>query len=263
MTALVKYVLAVASARYGVQLVSAVVMSNHMHLVVHDVEGRLPDFNQYVFSLIARAMNVELERTDRFWEGCPVNVVELGDSETVLDRAAYVMANPTAAGLVATGSEWIGFRSDWRSYEAERVRRPAMRFFTGRTTMPLEATLRFVAPPEVGMTGAEFGREVQARAEAKEAAVRAVRKDFVGAEALRRMRWDRPVEARGGRRAMVPRFAARSEATREALKTRRAEFLREYEAARMRFVAGEREVLFPYGTYKVAVRWGARVRPPP
>jgi putative transposase len=52
-----EYLLAVACERHGVELHGFVCMSNHYHLVVTDHNARLPEFQQYLNSLLARAVN--------------------------------------------------------------------------------------------------------------------------------------------------------------------------------------------------------------
>src|SRR5512142_1269074 len=61
------YVLALASRRYNVLVHAFCVLSNHAHLIVTDVEGRLPAFMQYLDSLVARSVNSSLGRFEGFW----------------------------------------------------------------------------------------------------------------------------------------------------------------------------------------------------
>ncbi len=45
---IVLFVLACAAARYNVAIHAFCVMSNHVHIVLTDVDGRLPSFMQYL-----------------------------------------------------------------------------------------------------------------------------------------------------------------------------------------------------------------------
>jgi putative transposase len=61
------YVLAVAARRFQVCVHAFCVLSNHFHLVVTDPGARLPAFEQYLDSLVARALNASLGRWESFW----------------------------------------------------------------------------------------------------------------------------------------------------------------------------------------------------
>ena len=97
---LVGYLLAVAARRYGVQIHAFCVMSNHLHLVLTDPAARLPAFSQYFASLVARSVNAALGRWESFWAPASYSAVSLQTPTDVIEKAAYVLANPVAAGLV-------------------------------------------------------------------------------------------------------------------------------------------------------------------
>src|SRR5512133_4379944 len=99
------YVLCVAARRFGVQVHAFCVLSNHFHLVVTDPEARLPAFEQYLDSLVARAVNASLARWESFWAPSSYSAVSLQSPDDIVSKAAYVLANPVAAGLVRTGRE--------------------------------------------------------------------------------------------------------------------------------------------------------------
>ena len=66
-TLIFEYLLGLLSTQYGIQIHAYVVMSNHYHLVVTDTEGRLPDFERDLNSLLARAVNRHWARWEAFW----------------------------------------------------------------------------------------------------------------------------------------------------------------------------------------------------
>src|SRR5512141_3450550 len=99
------YVLAVAARRFGIAVHAFCVMSNHFHLVVTDPYARLPAFEQYLDSLVARAVNASLGRWESFWAPSSYSAVALATPEDIVDKAAYVLANPVAAGLVRRGDD--------------------------------------------------------------------------------------------------------------------------------------------------------------
>jgi REP element-mobilizing transposase RayT len=108
------YLLAVAALRYGVQVHAYCVLSNHLHLVVTDGEGRIPAFHQFLDALLARALNASLGRWEAFWAPNSYSAVARASAADVVAKAAYVLANPVAAGLVRHGREWPG---PWSSPE--------------------------------------------------------------------------------------------------------------------------------------------------
>ncbi|ABS26525.1 protein of unknown function DUF1568 [Anaeromyxobacter sp. Fw109-5] len=79
------YVLAVAAERFGVLVHAFCVLSNHFHLVVTDPDAQLPAFEQYLDSLVARALNASLGRWEAFWAPSSYSAVALVSPEDVLD----------------------------------------------------------------------------------------------------------------------------------------------------------------------------------
>src|SRR5690349_5667955 len=97
------YLLAFAARRYGIQVHAFCVMSNHFHLIVTDPHARLPAFHQLLDALVARALNAALGRWEAFWAPNSYSAVRLESADDIVDKAAYVLANPVAAGLVGAG----------------------------------------------------------------------------------------------------------------------------------------------------------------
>src|SRR5690606_16191345 len=65
--ALFKFVLALACERFAMRAVKIVFMRNHIHMLVHDKEGRISQFQRYFFWLTAVKMNRYLGRSGTFW----------------------------------------------------------------------------------------------------------------------------------------------------------------------------------------------------
>jgi REP element-mobilizing transposase RayT len=250
------YVLAVATARYGVQLHVATVMSNHYHLVLTDPRAQLPAFSQYLDALIAKAMNAAYERCENFWAPGSFSAVVLEGEEDVVEKCVYTLANPVQAGLVSKGRTWPGLWSDperigerWRTFE-----RPGA-FFASDGTMPERATLRLDAPPNVD--AAAFRRAVVARLEDREReierAMAAEGRSFLGRRRVRAQRHvDTPATVEPGR-GLKPRVAARDRWKRVEALGRLRSFLDDYREALSRWRAGVAGVVFPAGTYGLRV----------
>jgi REP element-mobilizing transposase RayT len=250
------YLLAVAAERYGVEVHAYCFLSNHYHLVVTDPDGRLPAFQQFLDALAARAINAHLGRWETLWAPDSYSAVTLPSPADVVAKAAYVLANPVDAGLVAAGSAWPGL---WSAPErvggaAFRVKRPEG-FFAPDGTMPEEAALRLTTPR--GFDSAERFKDELARTlaerEEKARALRRGRGGFLGrARVLAQKAMTRPrgVEPR---RNLNPRVAGRDRWKRQEVIGRLVEFLESYRDAWARRRAGESEVVFPCGTYLMRV----------
>ena len=117
--AVFEYALAMTAQRYGIQLHAYCVLSNHWHCVLTDPRGKLPKFQRDLGSIVARALNAAHGRWESFWAPGSYSAVALQTAEDVLDKMAYVLANPVAAGLVRQGAEWPGL---WSAPGAHRGR---------------------------------------------------------------------------------------------------------------------------------------------
>jgi hypothetical protein len=100
----------VAANKTGVLLHAVCVISNHWHGVVTDPFARLPEFLEHFHRLLAKAQNASLDRCrwENLWSSDKTSVVLLVSDEDVLEKMAYVIANPTAAGLVRSPCDWPG-----------------------------------------------------------------------------------------------------------------------------------------------------------
>jgi REP element-mobilizing transposase RayT len=254
------YLLAVAGRRYGVLVHAYCVMSNHFHLVVTDRKGRLPAFGQYLEGLVARALNATLGRWESFWAPSSYSAVRLETAEDVVEKVAYTLANPVAAGLVRHGREWPGL---WSAPErmggrAEKRERPK-EFFNPTGTMPESEELALEVPRGFG-SAEEFRRRVRERVEELEgeAAKKRRGRGFLGS---RRVQAQRPTDRPGtgeGRRGLNPRVAAMDRWKRVEALARLKEFVGAYREALRRYLQGARGVIFPAGTYLLRVRMGVR-----
>ncbi|HET8569781.1 MAG TPA: hypothetical protein VFM93_12455 [Candidatus Limnocylindria bacterium] len=252
------YLLAVAAERFEIEVHAFCVLSNHFHLVVTDPHARLPAFHQFLDGLVARAVNASLGRWETFWAPSSYSAVTLVSRRDVVDKAAYVLANPVAAGLVGSGSAWPGVWSAPAQIGgcALAVRRPEG-FFDPHGGMPDEVTLRLTTPP--GFESAEqFRRELEDALEGREAEARKLRRGrgFLGvAGVLAQKPTARPAPGER-RRTLRPRVAAGDKWKRIEALGRLVEFLRAYRDAWAARCAGDLDAVFPCGTYLLRVMHG-------
>jgi len=260
------YVLSVAARRFGVQVHAFCVLSNHFHLVVTDPDARLPAFEQYLDALVARALNASLGRWESFWAPSSYSAVALASPADVLDKIAYVLANPVAAGLVRSGSEWPGLWSAPEAIGAGAFAAPRpTTFFRPNGYMPETAQLELMVPAGFesrahfldGLRQALHALEEKAR---RELASRG--RGFLGRRRLLAQEPSRRPASGEPRRNTSPRVAARDRWKRIEALSRLAAFLAEYREAWRALRAGARDVVFPAGTYGLRVTLGVRCAAP-
>ncbi|HVY30471.1 MAG TPA: transposase [Polyangiaceae bacterium] len=257
---LLRYCLADAARHTGVRLHAICFMSNHWHGVVTDPLARLPEFLERFHRLFARAQNASLGRWENLWSSDKPSVVRLVSDQDILEKMAYVIANPTAAGLVRAPSQWPGVISH---SVAQRmvVHRPDI-FFSREGDMPRTLALEVSRPPIYPqLSDAELGRHlalaVARRVEDARAAMRAAGRDFLGAKAVVRQPFDGVPQSAEPRRNPSPRIAARHTPERIHAIERMLDFVRRYREAWHAWRSGIRDTIFPAGTY--ALRLHARV----
>lgn len=257
---LLEYLLAVAVERFEVLLHAHCFLSNHFHLVLTDPDGSLPAFEQYLASLVARSCNALLRHRESFWSPGSYSAVRLLEPSDVLDKAAYTLNNPVAAGLVRHASEWPGLRAslDAIGGPPSIVKRPEF-FFRTESTMPLTASLRLVPPPGFDspeqfreMLGGEIARREEEAAQKLAAEGRA----FAGVRAVLAQDPFATPATPQERSTINPRIACRDEAKRKDALAGLKAFLLAYREAWLEFASGVRDVVFPLGTYWMQVAYG-------
>lgn len=285
-----EYLFAVAAERYGMQVHEVLCMSNHFHALITDVEGRLPEFMTYFDSLLARSLNAMRGVSGSVFEK-EYSLVEVTDDEKGLEHAVYTLANPCSVHLVRRSKQWPGFSTlrmkygETRTIERPKVglwkregerergetvenrgrrkaREPKRALHRGKpSVLPEVVELRLVRPPVYRMlSDAELRAEVWERLDARELELieerRARGAEVLGAAKVLAQPWygfpGRPEDMFG----MDPGVSGKSKWARIEALQRRKEFAAAYALARARFLAGVRDVLWPFGTWLMRVRFG-------
>ena len=121
-------------------------MSNHGHLMVTDVEGRLPEFCEWMLRTIAQCINAVHGIRENVWSDGSYSAVRLETEESIVDKLAYVIANPVTAGLVREARQWPGVVSrPTDMYGAEHGDERPWEWFHERQDESAQVTMR--APP--------------------------------------------------------------------------------------------------------------------
>jgi len=196
-------------------------------------------------------------------------VVELTTPAAIVEKAAYVMANPVEAGLVFHARDWPGVQTTPAQLGAARwsAPRPGVYLDPDNPAWPKTATLALVHPERSHMGPEEFRTQVrdelQQREQAARERLRSEGRRFAGRRAvLTTSRYSRATswEARG---SLTPTFATgrgQRDAYLLAAHSLRT-FRQAYRDALAQWVQGHREVLFPAGTLKMHTLHQVRVAP--
>jgi putative transposase len=227
----------------------------------------LPQFLQFFHRILALGTKVLRVWEGPVWDHEPTSVVRLTTQEAVVQKIAYTLANPVAAGLVRHASEWPGAKVliDQLGVGVLRAARPGVYLDPTNPAWPEEATLEVKLPPGIGAGEADdFRREVAAELARQEADAHA---ELSGQGVLG--------EGRAGSvspheratspeppRACNPTFASGrggADAWRCAVAAVRA-FRAAYRVALAQWREGVRDVVFPEGTWWMRVFHAAGVR---
>ena len=255
--AIILYCLALAAARYGIALHAYGVLSNHYHFILTDPRGVLPLFEHDFDLLVARALNARYGHFEAFWASGTYSAVVLTDRDAVLEKIAYVLANPVSAGLVCRSELWPGLISRPGDLGAppRLVPRPP-HFFRqeGAAALPAEVTLALVVPPGFEDLPLEEVRAlVTARLAEHEERARRERqgRPFLGRRGVLQQRVaDRPGDHEP-HFELNPRVAGRDKWKRIEALARLRSFVAAYRHAWEQLKAGFRAVVFPAGTWKL------------
>lgn len=267
------YCLAVASARTGVLVHVVVLMSTHPHIVVTDVEGRLPEFLHCLNRHVALAMQVLRKWDGAVWDHEGPSVVELRTPEAVVEKSGYSIVNPVEAGLVRYAKDWPGVttlpseigKAVWR------IERPEQYFSANDDKWPPVVELRLTVPPaaeQLGVSDDQFRQLVAEEVARQEEAAREKANEqglaFLGADRCRKLSPFRRARSPEPLRSRNPAFAVgrgNREAYLEAVARLRA-FRLAYRERLEAWRAGERSAPFPAGTWMMRHRHGAAVGEP-
>jgi hypothetical protein len=262
------YVLAVCAARYGIVVHAVVVMSTHEHLVISDPLGKLSPFLHQLHRLVALAVKIHRKWEGPVWEPEKSSVVELLTPQAVVEKLAYVMANPVAAGLVMHADDWPGVTTLPQQLGSAQftAKRPEVYFDADNPKWPAEATLQ-LQMPHVGLgedeTRTRVAVELQSLEEAAYAEVKTKGWRFLGAQRIALLSPYNQATSWEPLRDRNPTFAVgRGQRTAffHAVKVVRT-FRKLYREAFSEWRQGVRDVVFPAGTWLMRVLHDVRVAP--
>ena len=252
------YTLAICARQFGILVHAVTLMSTHEHLIVTDPQGRYPEFLRRLHRLVSLGTKMLRKWEGPTWDDDQSSVVRLLTEQAILEKLAYVMANPVKAGLVRHARDWPGItvlphelgRRTWT------LKRPEAYFNAKNRQWPNTIELSLTLPPSLRSYSADALREAvgeelarQERVAHQEIKKRGWR--FLGAERVRRLSPYRRATSFELLRDRDPTFAVgrgHRKVFFQAVAELRA-FRRAYRQALEQWRAGLRSVVFPQGTW--------------
>jgi putative transposase len=250
------YLLALLSQRFGVRVHAAVLMSTHEHLIVTDVRGELPRFLQELHRLLALGIKILRKWEGAVWDHEKTSIVELRTTAAIIEKIAYVIANPVAAGLIRRAHHWPGVtvRPEHLGRRCYTANRPDFYFDSDNPQWPSTTTLELTMP-ELAMRDADVRDAVAAEVEHLEHTARetvcARSGKYLDANSIRRLSPYERAKSFEPSRERNPTFAVgrgQRDAFFHAVAVYR-EFRQAYLRAMNLWRGFSRDVLFPHGTW--------------
>ena len=234
-------------------------MSNHHHLGCYDKAGNYPAFIAHLHKMVAKVMNAHWGRWENLWSSEQTSVVELIEPHDVFDKMIYALTNPVKDHLVTESRHWPGASSLVAQLHDKEltIRRPHW-FFAKDGRMPKEVTLRFTRPRGFEHLSHDDWvkrvRESIAVVEARATAER--RRKKLRVLGRKRVLSQSPLASPTSparRRKLSPRVAAKNRWRRFEALRRNDAWLQAYRSALDAYRRGNKEALFPIGTYKLRI----------
>jgi REP element-mobilizing transposase RayT len=253
------YTLAVCAKEFGILVHAVTLMSTHEHLIVTDTRGRLPLFLRKHHRLVSLGTKILRKWEGPTWDAEQTSVVRLLTEQAVVEKLAYVMANPVQAGLVRRARDWPGVtvvpqelgRRTWT------LNRPDAYFRADNRQWPDAVELSLTLPPILrARDGAQdvrdaVGEELERQERLAHQEIRKRGWRFLGAERVRRLSPYRRATSFELLRDRNPTLAVgrgQRKVFFQAVAELRA-FRKAYRQALEQWRAGLRSVVFPQGTW--------------
>ncbi len=95
---------------YGIETHAYCLMDNHYHLIVHTPRGNISEAMQYLHSIYARYVNIDIKRDGPLFKG-RFKAILINADEYLIELSRYIHLNPLKAKMVRSLLEY-----KWSSY---------------------------------------------------------------------------------------------------------------------------------------------------
>jgi putative transposase len=266
MNRLIFYAFIVSARRHGILLHAFCAMSTHLHYVVTDPRGTLPRFLEMFHRLAAVGIKHIRQWDGAVWDRAQTSVVALRTRQAIVEKIAYTLANPVEAGLVWEAHEWPGAKTVVHDIGRNKIHalRPDECFSPRNPEWIALAKLRVSLPPSISKDKAQqFRDDIELELVRLEIAAHAVipMHKVLGAKRATRISPEKRITSREVSGQRNPTFAVgrgNVEAAKQAERSVR-DFRTAYRKALDAWRSGDRNVVFPAGTYAMRVFHGANI----
>ena len=267
------YCLGIAAAEFNVTIHAAILMSTHPHISATDNDGNMPDFRRRFHRLLAMCTKSFLDWPEEVFNKSQAGEHELLTPKAMVRNLAYLITNAVKAGAVRYAKDWPGAKTLVRDIGRRVVRTPRPPFYLDPKNVqwPEYSEVPLEMPEELIEAYGSLEKAQDAiLEEVKEMEREALRESkelgrpFLGARRVLRTKHTAQATSREEFGCLNPQFAAGgdAEAAKAAIRRIRA-FNAAYDEALARWTKGERDVIFPHGTWWMRVHHGVRCHPPP
>jgi hypothetical protein len=284
-----KYSLGLAADKHDVALHHTMRVVSHHHTMATPNGKNIAEFTRAVHQPMSCFLNTLLQRRgydalDQVFDHRPAHRMRLLDCEAMVQQTMYQQMQNVASGLVRRPEDMPGCGFDfdlWLPGRTLAVRRPDV-YFDPRT-QPDVVHLNFTPPPELlALFGGDYHRLVHAMKKQERETLAALherrrmqaralgkRDRYRGADAVRIIHpFDEPRTKREARGVVIPSFRVGARgAEGRALRIRAAMEVRAFREQNREcseaWRAGDRDVVFPYGTDLLERQYGAQVAETP
>ncbi|HRI65744.1 MAG TPA: transposase [Polyangium sp.] len=258
MKELIEYSLAVAARLYKMDVHAFGAMSTHIHVVLTDRDGLLPLFMAYFHRLVAMGTKILRCWEGSIWDSEQTSVVELLTRDAIVEKIAYVLANPVAAGAVFVPDEWPGAKTRVEDIGQTVLETTRPKVYFDAKNWPDVVKLQIALPPMIADADAEsFRDDVQKALEHEVATARTTiaPENVMGPNRAKTIPPETRAKTPEPTRKRNPTFAAGRGNRDIAVAAARAvmAFRAAYRAAIKRWCERDCNVEFPQGTWWMRV----------
>jgi REP-associated tyrosine transposase len=266
--------LAFYAKKHGIKIHAYVFMSNHVHLVVTDMRGNLPDFTRDFYSSVARVMNKKMGRRENFWACGAGGATVLIGEQTILEKMAYTITNPVAAGVVPTHTRWklnqnhskiplISTLGAIKRRNCKRFLRPKNYFKLKGSAVADYGILTLEPPP--GTEEEQFNLKLDYHVKQREKELQKKRKNdnkpFLGMKNTFQIKPQHIPEKKEKRSKINPQLACSDLIRLIGEKNVLKQFRYAHKECRVEILAGKNMVFFPEGTYAMLKLFSIKTAP--
>jgi hypothetical protein len=197
------------------------------------------------------------------WAPGSYSAVELTDRDAMIGGLLYVFTNPVSSGLVKTMKDRPGVHGTPADMDGPPgiIERP-IGFFRENGKAPAITSLKFTVPKSLNMETSEMERLVAEREQELRRKAKTEGTWFLGPRKIRKQPRNSRPRSVEPRRGLNPRVAGKDKRQRIEVLKRFRDFVASYRAALARYIAGDKDLCFPYGTYGTRVRFGVMCNGP-